>query len=797
MKSKKAMYFSIFLVLLFIAFATFTFVVLEKKYTKLSKNKAIGERQMDLLQSYAKGEKAMYYIDRAAEISAEEAAISLANGGSSSCGSYGGEEDVSYAIWARPGQECYPSAIHNNYATLFNPHIASYLYQYKEENTRLPSSFTLSLSDSLDIIGASNQDLIIGIGEESIFEEQEGFTGQCGIDIVTEAKKYMGLPYDFDHSQGGYRQEDISNNPHPSALDCSRMTWRAYAPFIEKYGFDISSSYCNSRQQAGTPGFTEKGWGRVVDGDPDRIRYSCPVTGIKPNIDNLQPGDLVFFACTVQRLAEVRNKVSHVGIYAGDNKMVHCGTAGCREVDFLEYAEIEKYVGARRVCPVISASSSAKQIGTIGSGVYETEVYLMEGVSPGPVITIVAAMHGNEKATYLAAENFMKKSISKGTVFIIPKANKPAVAQGKRDIWEDLNRAFISENLEAQNPSDFQKLVQGLYSYMSRSDYVINLHEYSGGYYIDHQTDGKDIAGRTVQATKGYEIAKNVADSLNIFISENKYTNPTKKWLPFKQPTGTSTASYVEDNTAKTQHFFVESCCYSNPQTNLNERVKEQEASINSLLNEFGIGVIVPSAGKTIVLDPGHGTKNSLEGASGEAKIVMDVSLKLKSLLESKGYTVILTHTKTDGSEDLGATSEEDNINRAEIANKNNAALYFRVHADAANGRSAIYYPEVHPNRELVANSKKASEAIWSKTLPTIKTIGVKYSEFVLTDASIDIGASQGGLLTGSKASKVPTVLIELVPLNSKGTAWISNEQNQQKIAQAIAEGIDAQIKNG
>ncbi len=53
---------------------------------------------------------------------------------------------------------------------------------------------------------------------------------------------------------------------------------------------------------------------------------------------NLQPGDLVFFY----------SPVSHVGIYIGDNQMVHAPTSG----DVVKVASIDVmggYAGARRI----------------------------------------------------------------------------------------------------------------------------------------------------------------------------------------------------------------------------------------------------------------------------------------------------------------------------------------------------------------------------------------------------------------------------------------------------------------
>lgn len=358
MKSKKGMLFSVLLVLTFFIVATSAFIVLDRKYTELSRSKQIGEKQMALFEAYGKGEKAMFYIDRAAEIAAEEAIYDSAETGghfNSPCGYYGNDDEPAYAVWKRNDQDCYPG-LPDSYESLFNAEISKYLSLYHEKNVRMPASFSLSLSSNLGIIGTANTDLIVGVGEEPLFGEF-GSTGQCGIDIVNEARKYLGTPYNL--GSGG----DI--NVMPSAIDCSHMTWRAYYPFISKYNLGVSNSYCTSRCQAGKPGEGE-GWGRVVDGDPDQLRYSCPDTGIEPDLDNLQPGDLLFFACTFQR--EVPNQVSHVGIYAGDGKVIHCGKP-CKECDLMTDCGLkEYYVGARRVCPIESRASGGGSVIVIDPG---------------------------------------------------------------------------------------------------------------------------------------------------------------------------------------------------------------------------------------------------------------------------------------------------------------------------------------------------------------------------------------------------------------------------------------------
>jgi len=85
---------------------------------------------------------------------------------------------------------------------------------------------------------------------------------------------------------------------------------------------------------------------------------------------------------------------------------------------------------------------------------------------------------------------------------------------------------------------------------------------------------------------------------------------------------------------------------------------------------------------KTIMIDPGHGGKDS--GAKGkrykEKDIVLKISQKLRYFLEAKGYKVILTR-----SDDRFPTL----LDRTEMCSKYNPDLFLSIHCNAAGAKSA------------------------------------------------------------------------------------------------------------
>ena len=61
----------------------------------------------------------------------------------------------------------------------------------------------------------------------------------------------------------------------------------------------------------------------------------------------------------------------------------------------------------------------------------------------------------------------------------------------------------------------------------------------------------------------------------------------------------------------------------------------------------------------------------------------------------------------------------------------------------------------------------------------------------IKTDAATFVGGKQGGVLTGSIFSKVPTALVEMCFINKKADArFIASEKGQDKMANALLAGI-------
>lgn len=226
------------------------------------------------------------------------------------------------------------------------------------------------------------------------------------------------------------------------------------------------------------------------------------------------------------------------------------------------------------------------------------------------------------------------------------------------------------------------------------------------------------------------------------------------------------------------------------------------EANNTIANNSSASNVSNTGAKKIIVIDPGHANRSNLEkeplapgssemkikdggGAEGvatktpEYKVNMQVAVKLKSILEAKNYTVVMT--KTSDSESLG------NVDRAEIGNKANADLVIRLHADSSDNSSTKGASMLVPS-PINDNTK----AIYAKS----KQYGATILNVYCTDTGLNNrGVQEHSDMTGFNWSKVPVVLIEMGFLSNPDEDRLLSDSNfEDKIANALADGISKSV---
>ncbi|MEU6050313.1 N-acetylmuramoyl-L-alanine amidase [Streptomyces xanthochromogenes] len=217
-------------------------------------------------------------------------------------------------------------------------------------------------------------------------------------------------------------------------------------------------------------------------------------------------------------------------------------------------------------------------------------------------------------------------------------------------------------------------------------------------------------------------------------------------------------------------------------------------------------------AGKTVVIDPGHNPNNfrhtkeinepvdigtnkkecdttGTETNDGytEAEFTLDVSHRIRAILEKQGAKVVFTQ---DGDRTFGPCVDE----RARIGNRAKADAVVSVHADGVaqgqrgfhvilpakmKGGGADTAPIVGPSREL--GVRIAGKFV----LDT----GMNASNYVGDGTALDTRSDLGGL----NLSTVPKVFIECGNMrDSRDSELLKSGAWHQKAAQGIADGITA-----
>ena len=209
------------------------------------------------------------------------------------------------------------------------------------------------------------------------------------------------------------------------------------------------------------------------------------------------------------------------------------------------------------------------------------------------------------------------------------------------------------------------------------------------------------------------------------------------------------------------------------------------------------IGQLPAVNSPVVCIDPGHPSEvNSgftVQNGTTETHIDWVIAQKLRTILVARGVSVVLTKS----SEKQLVKNKE----RALIANRANADLMVRLHCDSSPDQGyAVYYPDrqgtaqgkTGPSREVMARSHEAANTMDSAMGKALE--GVLKNGGVRGDSQTAIGSKQGAL-TGSIFSLVPVLTIEMVVLSHKSdAALIQTEAGQNKMAQAIADGIASYV---
>ncbi len=225
-----------------------------------------------------------------------------------------------------------------------------------------------------------------------------------------------------------------------------------------------------------------------------------------------------------------------------------------------------------------------------------------------------------------------------------------------------------------------------------------------------------------------------------------------------------------------------------------------------SIIRQLGLGI------QRVVIDPGHGGKDpgciGIQHKLQEKKVVLDVSLRLKALLESLGLEVIMTRET-----DIYLPPET----RTVIANQKQADIFISVHANANRNRKLSGVETFYLNlsqdptvvetaarenatstknigqmretiKKILQNTKIPESKELAQTIQKnlVHTLSQKYS------GVRDLGV-KGGPFWVLIGAEVPSVLVEISYLsNPAEEEKLRDPQYLERVALGIYQGIIA-----
>lgn len=201
--------------------------------------------------------------------------------------------------------------------------------------------------------------------------------------------------------------------------------------------------------------------------------------------------------------------------------------------------------------------------------------------------------------------------------------------------------------------------------------------------------------------------------------------------------------------------------------------------------------------GFVVAIDPGHQARANTEpepigpgstqtkaktagGATGvvtgkpEYAINLAISLKLRAYLQGKGVSVVMTRMTND--------VDLSNVQRAQIANRANADVAVRIHADSSTNQTMEGIRTLYPAMNAWT-TPIYSQSNLAATLVQQRAAAASHEK--------NLGTTPRDDLTGFNWSKVPAVLVETGFLsNPADDRLLNNSASQQLIAKGIGEGV-------
>ena len=197
------------------------------------------------------------------------------------------------------------------------------------------------------------------------------------------------------------------------------------------------------------------------------------------------------------------------------------------------------------------------------------------------------------------------------------------------------------------------------------------------------------------------------------------------------------------------------------------------------IIFSFGIGVVVSSNSiEYIVIDPGHGGMDPgcNVGDIKESDVVLDISYKIKEVLEAFGYNVVLTRLDKDSLCKGKFNKKEDLEERINIINSYNTKIVLSIHLNefglSEYRGGQVFYNDNNELNKKLAESIQSSFNIYLKN--TDRLVMKKEHNYLL------------------RRLTVPSCIIECGFISNKEELeLLLDDEYQYRLAMAILYGVN------
>lgn len=203
-------------------------------------------------------------------------------------------------------------------------------------------------------------------------------------------------------------------------------------------------------------------------------------------------------------------------------------------------------------------------------------------------------------------------------------------------------------------------------------------------------------------------------------------------------------------------------------------------------LQKYVVSDQVETEEKKVVLDAGHGGRDPGKIGAGEIQekdVNLKIAKKLKGKLEERGIQAVLTREKDETLAPEGSANRqvEDIKKRVERIDRENALLAVSIHQNSyqdpeVRGAQVFYYQHSTKGKEAAAILQEA---------------------LIRMDPEHPREAKANGTYYLLRRTQTPTVIVECGFLsNPEEAKLLASEEYQEKIAEAVAEGIETCLQD-